>query len=186
MPKILVLAASLRPGSLNSALADIVAHACAEGGAEVTRLNPADYEMPIYTTLEEEQSGLPQAALALHAQFRGHDGIFIASPEYNAFPAPLLVNWLTWLSRVTDHGGKPAAFEVPVFAIGSASPGGFGGYRGLMALRNQLELAFGARVLPAMVSIANAQAAIGAGTLQDPRAQQMCEMMVAKLLEAAA
>ncbi|MDF0491439.1 NAD(P)H-dependent oxidoreductase [Sphingomonas sp. H39-1-10] len=157
---ILVLAASLRTGSFNRQLADLVGRRLEEAGANVTRLEPGDYALPIYDADLENRAGVPSAALALHEQFRSHQGIFIASPEYNASASPLLINLLAWVSRVSDHGGMAAAFGAPVFALGSASPGGFGGYRGLMALRNSLELQLGARVLPTMVSVSSVKSAL--------------------------
>ncbi|MCA8057338.1 MULTISPECIES: NADPH-dependent FMN reductase [Burkholderia cepacia complex] len=158
-PNILVFAASTRSGSLNQQLASVVTGRIERYGGSVTNLDLAKYPLPIYDGDLEATDGVPAAAIALHEQLRGHDGIFIASPEYNSSVGPLLVNLLAWTSRITAHGGVDAAFGKPVFAIGSASPGGFGGYRGLMALRQILELQFMARVLPAMVSVPSAHTA---------------------------
>lgn len=98
---------------------------------------------------------------------------------------PLLVNLLAWISRVTVNGGMAAAFR-PVFAIGSASPGGFGGYRGLVALRQVLELQFMARVLPAMVAVPAAHQAFDeAGELRDERASGFLDLIAAQLVAAA-
>ncbi|MFB4204988.1 hypothetical protein KBTX_01527 [wastewater metagenome] len=155
-PRILAFAASTRTGSFNARLLDAAVRHLRDAGAEVTDISLADYDMPIYNGDIEADDGVPEAAGRLHERFRTHDGIFIASPEYNANATPLLVNSLAWLSRVQENGGAGAAFGQPVFALGSASPGGFGGYRGLMALRHMLELQLGARVLPQMVSVAGA------------------------------
>lgn len=185
-PKILVLAASLRTGSFNAKLAEAVGRHLAQRGATVTRLDLADYEMPIYNGDIEAEEGVPFAARRLHEQFCDHNGIFIASPEYNANVSPLLVNLLAWVSRVSDNGGQAAAFGEPVFALGSASPGGFGGYRGLMTLRNMLELQLGARVLPTMVSVGTAHEAFDEdGNLTVPLPKGMLETLVSKLVEAA-
>lgn len=135
-------------GSLDRKLAEAAARWLEKQGTSVTRLDLTDYKLPIHDADLEEDEGLPDAALRLHEQFRSHRGIFIASPEYNANVSPLLLNVLTWLSRVSEDGGTEAAFGHPVFALGSASPGPFGGYRGLMVLRQSLELALMARVLP--------------------------------------
>ena len=89
-----------------------------------------------------------------------HQGIFIASPEYSASVTPLLKNAIDWLSRVREHGEPTyAAFKNRVFAIGSASSGGGGGMRSLMALRQILELGCGALVIPEQVSVARADQA---------------------------
>ncbi len=185
MSKILVFSGSLRTGSFNSQLTEATARSLEEQGAAVTRLNLADYELPIYNGDIEAATGVPSAGMALHEQFCSHDGIFMASPEYNASISPLLVNTLDWVSRVTDNGGMAAAFGKPVFALGSAAPGGFGGYRGLVALRNMLELQLGARVLTTMVAVGGAGEAFDAqGNLVAKVPGQMLQAMVSSLIEA--
>ncbi|EFH12401.1 NADPH-dependent FMN reductase [Pseudoroseomonas cervicalis] len=181
---ILVFAASLRAGSLNRQLAHSAAAALREQGAAVTLLDLKEYPLPIYDGDLEQSGGIPQPAQALHAQLAGHRGVFIASPEYNAGLTPLLVNALSWVSRVKEAGGQGAAFGTPVYALGSASPGGFGGYRGLIALRHTLELGLGARVLPAMVAVPAAHQAFDAtGALTAPgplkALHQLAETLVA-------
>ncbi|WP_084397962.1 NADPH-dependent FMN reductase [Henriciella aquimarina] len=182
--KILVFAASLRTGSFNACLADLVAWRLEEDGASVTRLDLGAYDLPIYHGDIEANDGVPEPAMKLHEQFRNHDAIFIASPEYNANVSPLLANVLAWVSRIPENGGMAAAFGQPVFALGSASPGGFGGYRGLMALRNMLELQLGARVLTAMVSVPQAHEAFDeGGNLVAPFPKKMLEGMLASITE---
>jgi NAD(P)H-dependent FMN reductase len=185
MAKILVFAASLRTGSFNAKLADLVERSLEQQGLEVTRLDLADYVLPIYNGDIEAKDGIPSAAQALHEQFRSHDGIFIASPEYNANVSPLLANVLGWVSRVTDNGGQMAAFVEPVFALGGASPSGFGGYRGLMALRNMLELQLQARVLPGMVAVGMAHEAFDEnGELKEEALKLKVQTVVSKLAAA--
>jgi NAD(P)H-dependent FMN reductase len=57
--------------------------------------------------------------------------------------------------------GEPtyAAFKGRVFALGSATSGGGGGIRSLMALRQILELGCGALVIPEQVSVPRAELA---------------------------
>ncbi len=51
-----------------------------------------------------------------------HDGLLIASPEYNSSITPLLKNAIDWVSR-PDEGDKAlAAYEGKVAAVMSASP----------------------------------------------------------------
>jgi len=185
-PKILVFAGSLRTGSLNRRLAGLAAAHLEAQGAAVTRLDLADHPLPLYDANLEGAEGVPAGGQVLHELFRTHHGVFIASPEYNANIPPLLVNVLAWVSRVSDHGGMAAAFGRPVFALGSASPGAFGGYRGLMVLRQMLTLQLMARVLPPMASVAAAHEAFDeAGGLRNPRSNQMLTRVVAQLVEAA-
>lgn len=184
-PRILVLAASTRTGSFNRALAELACRKLEAEGAEVTYPDLKNYRLPVYDADQEKAEGLPEAARKLHDLFRSHDGIFIASPEYGANISPLLANLLAWVSRVRDHGGTPAAFGQPVFALGAASPGALGGYRGLMALRHSLELQLLARVLPVMVSVGAAHEAFdGNGDLRQPVPAQLLTQLAAELVAA--
>jgi NAD(P)H-dependent FMN reductase len=89
-----------------------------------------------------------------------HRGIFITSPEYSASVTPLLKNAIDWVSRVRERGEPTyAAFKGRVFALGSATSGGGGGIRSLMALRQILELGCGALVIPEQVSVPRAELA---------------------------
>ena len=56
-----------------------------------------------------------------------------------------------------------AAFRNRVFALAAASPGTLGGYRGLMAVRQVLELGCGATVLPEQVAVRDAANAFDDG-----------------------
>lgn len=186
--RILVFAASIRPGSFNGKLARIAAGALEARGASVTPLNLGQYPLPLYDA-EIEAAGIPGPVLALHDLFSAHDGVFIASPEYNSFPSPLLLNLLDWLSRVRHYeGGMVEAFERPVFAISSASPGPLGGYRGLSALRQKLELGLGATVMPAMAAVGTAHEALDAeGNLQlNDWNRSMLDKAIGQLVAAAA
>ncbi|HEU4536922.1 MAG TPA: NAD(P)H-dependent oxidoreductase, partial [Polyangiaceae bacterium] len=168
--RVLVFSGSVRQGSFNQKLATLAARALREAGADVTELRLREHPLPLYDGDEEVASGPPEQAKKLHELFRTHQGIFIASPEYNAGLSPLLKNTIDWVSRVADHGGQGAAFGRPVFALGAASPGALGGYRGLMSLRQSLELQLQARVLPAMVTVGAAHEAFDeAGGLKNER-----------------
>jgi chromate reductase, NAD(P)H dehydrogenase (quinone) len=178
-PKILVFSASIRKDSLNQKLASLVTRRLKARDVDVTELNLAKYPLPIYNGDLEATDGLPPEALLLHEQLRSHDAVFIASPEYNSSISPLLINLLAWVSRVTEHGGMDAAFAKSVFAIGSASPGGFGGYRGLMALRQVLELQFMAHVLSAMLTVPAAHVAFDeSDSIRNERSNALLQKIV--------
>ncbi len=160
MPKILVIAGSLRPGSLNARLAGAALRELALANIDATHLSLADYPLPLYDAEDEARSGFSPHALNLKRQLRAHHGVFIASPEYNASVSPLLKNAIDWVSRVRERGDDPLGpFHDRVFALGAASPGKFGGLRGLMALRQVLELGCGATVIAPQVTIAHADRA---------------------------
>jgi chromate reductase, NAD(P)H dehydrogenase (quinone) len=185
-PRILVFSGSVRTGSFNARLAKLAARALAEAGATVTAISLRDYPLPIYDGDTEAAMGPPEHAVALQALFAAHQGIFIAAPEYNAGVSPLLKNTIDWISRVRDNGGQAAAFGRPVFALGSASPGGLGGYRGLITLRQSLALGLQAVVLPPMVTIASAaQAFTEDGALKDERPVLALAALASRLVGAA-
>ena len=125
VPKILVFAGSIRTGSFNGRLAALAAKELALAGAEVTRISLEDYPMPIYDGDDETKSGVPANARNLKAMLAAHQGVFIASPEYNASVTPLLKNTIDWISRVRERGEPPlAVFKQRVFALGGASDSG--------------------------------------------------------------
>lgn len=153
-PKILCLSGSIRGGSFNTRLAALAKKKLALANVPVTQISLADYALPLFDADEEAASGLPRNAQALYDLFATHHGIFIACPEYNASITPLFKNTLDWVSRV-KRADNPTyhAFRNRVFALGSASPGGFGGYRGLLAARHVIEIGLGGHVLAEQVSI---------------------------------
>lgn len=160
MPRILVIAGSLRPDSLNARLAGAALRELALANVDVTHLSLADFPLPLYDAEDEARTGFPPHAVNLKRQLGAHRGVFIASPEYNASVSPLLKNTIDWMSRVRERGDDPLGpFHDRVFALGAASPEQFGGLRGLMALRQILELGCGATVIARQVTIAHADRA---------------------------
>jgi NAD(P)H-dependent FMN reductase len=88
---------------------------------------------------------------------QNHQGIFIASPEYNASITPLLKNSLDWVSRVREGKEAPlAVYKDRAFAIGGASNGNYGAIRSLMALRQVLEIGCDALVIPDQIAVPRA------------------------------
>ncbi len=83
--KILVFSGSLRKGSFNTKLANVVESVLRVKGAEVTRLDLAEHRLPIYDADLQDAQGFPQAAQDLHEVMSTHQGIFIATP--NTTPA---------------------------------------------------------------------------------------------------
>lgn len=184
-PRILLFSGSARAGSHNAKLAALVSKKLVLADADVTHVSLKDYPMPLYDGDLEAQDGVPQNAQKLKRMIQRQDGVFIACPEYNAGVTPLLKNTLDWISRVSDPG-EPAspAFKDRVFALGSASPGAFGGMRGLIAMRTILEVGLGAWVIPQMVSVTRAaQGFDSQGDLTDERAARQLEALTGALLQ---
>ena len=187
MIRILVFSGSIRSGSFNTRLAAAAAGELARMDAEVSLISLADYALPLYDGDLEAGSGIPENALKLKRQFCAHQGVFIAGPEYNAGMTPLLKNAIDWVSRVKEAGEKPlAAYRDRVFALGSASPGGYGGMRSQMASRQVLELGCGALVIPESCAVSAAhQAFDDDGRLKDERTRAMLTACCASLIDKA-
>ncbi len=182
--RILVLSGSIRAGSYNTSLAGLVAKYAAMADARVTQISLADYPLPIYDGDLEKEKGVPEPARKLKAVFQKHNGVFIASPEYNTAVTPLLKNTIDWVSRLSGEGEPPAAaFKDRVFALGSASTGGLGGIRGLIGLRTILEIGLGALVIPDMGMVPNAGSAFDEhGELTNERSAKLLQAMVDRLI----
>lgn len=187
VPKILVFAGSIRTGSFNARLAALAAKELAQSGAEVTRISLEDYPLPIYDGDDEAKTGVPANAKKLKGMIAVHQGVFIASPEYNASVAPLLKNTIDWISRVRERGEPPlAVFKQRVFALGGASDSSYGALRSLMALRQILELGCGALVLPEQITVFGASEAFDEmDNLKDERAAATLKRVTQRLTDAA-
>jgi len=137
--RLLAICGSTRTGSLNGKLLDLAVGDALEAGAEVTRISLRDYVLPLYDG-DLEISDFPETARALKALFVAHDGLLIASPEYNGSVSGVLKNALDWASRPTDGEGLTAlsAFRGKAAGLMSASISPFGGLRGVTHLRQIL------------------------------------------------
>ena len=184
-PKILVMAGSLRAGSHNARLAALAAKEFALADAEVTRISLADYPLPLMDADFLAASGLPRQAVELKAMLTAHQGVFIASPEYSASISPLLKNAIDWMSRPAERGEPSyAAFKGRVFAVGAAANGAAGGVRGLMALRQVLELGCGALVIPEQINVGRAGEAFDdMDNLKDENLATALKSLVRRLVE---
>lgn len=156
--KILVIPGSIRNKSHNERLAALAAKEFTLADAEVSRISLFDYPLPLYDADHDTVSGPPPNAVKLKKMMTAHHGIFIASPEYNASVSPLVKNMIDWVSRVRERGEPSyAAFRGRAFALSAASPDVYGGMRGLLALRQVLEVGCGALVIPEQIAVGNAE-----------------------------
>ena len=80
--------------------------------AEVTQISLADYPLPIYDGDLEAEKGVPENATKLARLIVAHQGVFIATPEYNHSLPPLLKNTIDWVSRVKHTGTMPYRHKV--------------------------------------------------------------------------
>jgi chromate reductase, NAD(P)H dehydrogenase (quinone) len=181
--RLLFFAGSTRDGSYNKKLAWL-AHRIAEAnGIEGVLVDLKDYPMPLYDADLEKAEGPPQGAREFKALLGEYEGVFIASPEYNASITPLLKNTIDWVSRVRAKGETGLeVFQSRVFAIGGASPGYYGGMRSLLMLRQILAVGTGALVIPQQIALPRAAAAFEEdGSLKDEAQQKLCTDVVEAL-----
>jgi NAD(P)H-dependent FMN reductase len=159
-PKILVIPGSTRSGSLNVRLAALATKELTLADAEASRISLEDYALPLYDPDDEANSGAHPNAVRLKQMMCAHQGVFIATPEYNGSVPPALKNALDWVSQVRERGEPAyAAFRGRPFALAAASPEPHGGVRGLIALRQILELGCGALVIPEQTAVPQAELA---------------------------
>src|SRR5437762_12782077 len=185
VPKILVIPGSLRAKSYNVRLAALAAKELMLAPADVTRVSLLDYPLPIYDADTAEAAGPPPNAVKLKQLMSLHQGVFIASPEYNASITPLMKNTIDWISAVRERGEPAlAAYQNRVFAIGGASPGRSGARQSLLALRQLLAVGCRALVVAEQVSVPNAADAFDErDELRDERAAAQLKLVMPRLTD---
>ena len=170
-PRILAFAGSLRRESFNKKLVPIAAKAARDAGAEVTLIDLRDFPLPLFDQDLEAEQGMPENEKKLKQLFIDHDGLLIASPEYNSSVKAVLKNSIDWVSRPAPDEPPLVAFRGKVATLMSASPGALGGLRGLVHVRSILGN-IGVIVLPDQIAIAKAHEAFKPdGSLTDPKKQ---------------
>ncbi len=186
MTRIAVIVGSTRDGSFNRALGALAGVRLAAHGAEVTVVDLAALDLPIYTAAREAEA-FPADALGLKATLAAQDGLLFVSPEYNGSIPALLKNAIDWASRPTGDEGPVAltAFRGKAAAIMGASISPFGGIRGLAHLR-QILGTIQMLVIPDQVLIPNAHAAFDeTGQLREALPASLVDMTAARLVAVA-
>lgn len=181
--KLLLIAGSAREGALSVRLRDAARQAADAAGAMTSVLDLRALALPVYDGDLEAAQGVPVGAQTLREAIASHDALLIATPEYNGFPTPLVINAFDWLSRLKDGlattAGKPVALV-------SSSPGALGGLRSMNFLRQYLQMAFQMLVLPAQQAVGKAHEAFGPdGGLADARAAATLNGVVKAVLHQA-
>jgi chromate reductase len=180
-PRILALAGSARKDSWNKKLVRAAAQGARAAGCEVTVIDLADYPLPVFDEDLEARSGAPENAVKLKQIFLEHQGLLIASPEYNSSVTALLKNTLDWVSRPVQGQPRMASFVGKTAALLSASPGALGGLRGLVHLRSILGN-IEVLVLPQQYALAKAHEAFDAeGNIKDAAQRASAESVAASL-----
>jgi len=184
--RILAFDGSLRADSWNRRILLLAAEGARAAGAEVTVTSLRDHPMPLFDEDLEKRDGAPPGARSLKALFLAHQGLLIASPEYNSSITAALKNALDWMSRGGAGEAPLAAFSGKTAALLAASPGALGGLRGLVHLRAILGN-IGVLVLPDQVAVMRVHEALAPdGTLKDPKVAGQVAALGAALAKTAA
>ena len=104
-------------------------------GCEVELINLVDLRLPLYSTVEEEENGIPETVLYLATKILELKAFIIVAPEYNGVMPPVLNNAMAWTSRATKDWRD--AFNEKI--VGLATHSGGGGAKGLQAMRIQFQ-----------------------------------------------
>ena len=119
MKHILAFAGSNSTTSINKQLAIYAASHIDDIAYDVADLN--EYSLPIFS-LEEEQGGYPEAAVAFNDLLSKYDGFVVSLAEHNGSYAAVFKNIFDWVSRIDRNVFK----DKPVLLL-ATSPGGRGG-----------------------------------------------------------
>ncbi len=130
--KLLIFAGSTRQLSFNRRLAQATARLASEAGADVTHIELADFDIPMYNA-DLEARGTPPDVMRLKQLMFEHPAWIVCTPEYNASYPALVKNTFDWVSSpvrgdaVWSDGMRSSRGKV--VGILSASPGALGGLR---------------------------------------------------------
>ena len=118
--KTLAFGASTSSVSINRRLATFAASQVP--GAEVTRLDLRDFDLPIYSADRENADGIPEPAKRFFELIQSHDALIVSLAEHNGSYTAAFKNLYDWVSRLEQKlwSGKP-------MLLLSTSPGGRGG-----------------------------------------------------------
>ena len=94
-------------------------------------INLVALDLPMYTSILEDEKGIPKEVKDLATHLQTFDAFIIVSPEYNGSMPPVLNNAIAWVSRVGDD--FRSIFNQKFVAIASHSGGG--GMKGNDAVR---------------------------------------------------
>lgn len=118
--KVLAFGGSTSSSSINRQLANHAAGLIS--GATVTDLDLRSYDLPIYSSDEESDNGIPADAQAFLEVIRSHDAVVVSLAEHNGSYAAAFKNLYDWTSRIEQKLWS----EKPMLLMAS-SPGGRGG-----------------------------------------------------------
>jgi NAD(P)H-dependent FMN reductase len=175
--RLAIFSASTRKASINSALVSATIPRAKDAGFTVSRLDLADYDMPLYNGDWHDENGAPESAKALAKALSGFDAVICISPEYNGSLPPLLKNTIDWMTCLGDM----SAFHNPIWVVGSCTPGPMSG---IMVMRQMqfILTRVGTQVLQFHLGVGNAGAAFNKdGSLAQKRDQELTSKILGAL-----
>ena len=186
--KLLIFAGSTRKNSWNRKLANATAALARESEVQVTHIELADFDIPMYNA-DLEAEGTPADVIRLKGIMYEHPAWIICTPEYNASYPALLKNTIDWCSSPVknhaDWGDGFKSFRGKVVGMLSASPGGLGGLRSQSHLAPLL-LNLHCWVAPQNFALGHAADAFNAeGKLVNPALEKSVQAVIDQVLFAA-
>ncbi len=123
--KVLAFAASNSSQSINRQLVTYAASLIADAEVEILDIN--DYEMPLYSSDREQNTGIPDLAHQFYQKIGEADALLISYAEHNGSFTAAFKNLYDWTSRIDMkvYQGKPT-----VMLATSPGPGGAGNVLG--------------------------------------------------------
>jgi len=118
MSKIGILVAS---ANNNRKLGDKLQELATLKNVETTVINLVDLGLPLYSTVEEENNGIPDTAKDLAKKILSLQAFIIVAPEYNGVMPPVLNNAMAWTSRATENWRD--AFNEKIVGLATHSGG---------------------------------------------------------------
>jgi chromate reductase len=123
--KILAFAATSSRQSINKQLVNFTAKQVPNADVELIDLN--DYEMPIYSSDREAESGIPEAAQRFFNKISEADAVIVSFAEHNGTYTAAYKNVFDWASRINQK-----VFQNKKMLLLSTSPGP-GGAKSVLA-----------------------------------------------------
>jgi len=187
MTKILAIPGSYRKHSYNRRVLNIAIEGAREAGGDVTLIDLRDFPFPVYNADNVEAKGFDPDAMRLQDTINEHDGLLIASPEYNGGIPGGFKNAIDWASRQSDKYKTNEVFKGKTAAMITASPGAFGGLRCIGHLRGVLT-ALGVTVLASEIAVSFVAAKFedDGPEMTDEKMREVLKSQGAKLVKALA
>lgn len=176
--KIVLFAGSLRKDSFNKKILRAIQPVLASKKIDSELMDLGALEIPLYNEDDEKESGLPNGIKILCQKINEANALIISAPEYNGSISGVLKNAMDWVSR-----DKSNPFQRKLVMLTSASPGYYGGVRGLWHTKVPFDK-MEAQIYPEFFSLASAhQAFTPEGTWKDEKMKIQLEKILGNFIQ---